>query len=393
MLKDIDLNNKNAGNSVLPKIIAFYLPQYHCIPENDAWWCKGFTEWVNVKKAKPIYKGQIQPKIPLNNNYYNLLSRETVEWQTNLANEYGVYGFCYWHYYFQGKKLLEKPAENLLKWSDIPQNFCFGWANVTWARTWKHTQEFATTWVIDDKKDSSANGVLIEQTYGTEEDWIRHINYLLPFFKDSRYIKKDRKPLFLIYQVHKINDAEKMFSVWNAIARNNGFPGVHIVSIDEDGTDIKGVEANAHYNFGDALDKTFLGQLYDFVIRCWNKSCSVFHVPLKVKWKNYELVWKAIISRQPSGSIPNYPGATVRYDDTPRKGERGTYLKNDSPRIFQKYMIKQLKRARSIYHSPFLFLDSWNEWAEGNFLEPDEQFGYGYLEALKTAIATISSEF
>ena len=150
------------------KIIAFYLPQYHQTPENDEWWEEGFTEWTNVKRAKAIHKKQIQPKIPLNNNYYDLMDKKVVEWQTDLMHQYGVYGFCYFHYWFTGKKLLYRPAENLLKWKDINQPFCFEWANSTWARTWTAYSKSATTdWVHADKLESG-DGVLLEQKYGTE---------------------------------------------------------------------------------------------------------------------------------------------------------------------------------------------------------------------------------
>ena len=163
------------------KIIALYLPQFHEIPENNEWWGKGFTEWTNVKTAKPSFKGQYQPRIPLNNNYYNLTDVRAQEWQAKLAKEYGIYGFCYYHYWFEGKMLLEKPAEIMLKNLSVDMPFCFCWANHTWLRAWA----------------DKSNRTLIKQTYGTEEDWINHFNYLLPFFKDERYIKEDGKPIMV----------------------------------------------------------------------------------------------------------------------------------------------------------------------------------------------------
>ena len=149
------------------KIIAFYLPQFHTIPENDSWWGKGFTDWINVKKARPLFHGHQQPKIPQGDNYYDLSSPETIRWQAQLANKYNIYGFCFYHYWFNGKLLLEKPAEMLLRHPDIPLRFCFSWANEPWARTW----------------DGKSHQILINQEYGNEDDWVKHFDYLLPFFQ------------------------------------------------------------------------------------------------------------------------------------------------------------------------------------------------------------------
>ena len=159
------------------KIIAFYLPQFHNIPENDEWWGDGFTEWVNVKKAKPLFDGHVQPKEPLNDNYYNLLDDNIKIWQAKIAKEYGVYGFCYYHYWFNGKLLLEKPMEQMLNNKKIDIPFCISWANEPWTKAW-----------VNEKK------VLIPQSYGGVNEWKEHFDYLLPFFKDERYIKVHNKP-------------------------------------------------------------------------------------------------------------------------------------------------------------------------------------------------------
>ena len=193
------------------KIFALYLPQYHEIAENDEWWGKGFTEWVNVKKAIPLYKGHLQPKHPMNENYYNLMDKKTVKWQTYIMHKYGLSGMIYYHYYFNGHLLLEKPAENLLKWTDIEQPFFFCWANHTWNRAWRGTKE-----------------VLQEQTYGEEEDWEKHFQYLLPFFMDRRYEKIDNKPVFMLYDC-SIKEKDAMFAAFDKWCRNAGFSGIHII--------------------------------------------------------------------------------------------------------------------------------------------------------------------
>lgn len=361
------------------KLIAFYLPQFHQIPENDEWWEPGFTEWTNVKRAKKIFKNQTQPKIPLNKNYYDLMDKNTVEWQTDLMKTYGIYGFCYFHYWFNGRKILEKPAENLIKWNDINQFFCFSWANVTWARTWTAFAKFSTNWVDTDKK-SNGNGILIEQSYGERQDWIEHYYYLRNFFKDNRYIKVDNKPMFLIYHVEDIECANEMFSAWNELAIEDGFRGIHIVSMNTIVKDNKYIEAVARYGMYGHYDKKILRNYVESLFKS-------FHLPFAPKHVlSYEKVWRNILKENPVPNIKTYPGAVVMYDETPRKGKRGTFLEGASPTIFERALREQIKKAEEIYKSDFIFIDAWNEWGEGNYLEPDEEHGYAYLEAVRIAL-------
>lgn len=365
------------------KLIAFYLPQYHQIPENDEWWGKGFTEWTNVKKAKAVFNKQIQPKKPLNNNYYDLMKKSTVEWQTELMKKYGIYGFCYFHYWFTGKKLLERPAENLLKWNDIDQPFCFAWANVTWARTWSAVKEGTTEWVSMDKK-SSDSGILMEQKYGDKEDWLNHYNYLRQFFKDNRYIKFDKKPVFLIYHLENIPCSNEMFTLWNDCARQDGFPGLHLVSINKPPVNNPYIEAVAMYGNYNNYDKHIIRQGINIAIH-------KFHLPIK-KIKNvlsYQKVWKNLVLEEPFNGIRTYPGAVVTYDETPRKGRNGIYIKDSSATLFKKYLKLQIEKAIKNCKVDFIFIDAWNEWGEGNYLEPDEEHGYEYLEAVKEALEEI----
>lgn len=378
----------------LPKVIAFYLPQYHAIPENDQWWGEGFTEWTNVKNAKVYFEGQNQPRVPLGNNYYNLLDKKTVEWQTELANKYNVYGFCYFHYDFGGKRLLEKPAENLLKWKEIGQRFCFAWANVTWARTWEAVQSGGvTTWNTDEGMPEVGDGILIRQTYGDEKEWENHFYYLLPFFKDDRYIKKDKKPVFLIYQVSDIPYAKARFEFWNELAQKNGLPGIHLVSMNEEVHDNPYIEAIAHYSFGVGVSQS-VKALFLNLKRCGiNKFMQFIGNDYRVpKIWDYEFIWKAMTNIFPYGGIPNYAGAVVDCDDTPRHGVQGQFFRNSSPQIFEKYLEKQLVRASKVYKSDYVFLDSWNEWGEGSYLEPDQTNGYAYLEALSRAVKKVEAE-
>lgn len=199
------------------KVIAFYLPQFHETPENNEWWGQGFTEWNNMKAAKPLFEGHNQPRIPLNNNYYNLLDEKTLEWQTKIAKEHGVYGFCCYHYWFGSKMLLEKPMEIYLKDKNCDLPFCFCWANETWTNAWAAETE-------SDRK------TLIKQEYGDKEEWERHFQYLLPFFKDERYIKEGNKPLFVIYRPQYITELSARLAYYNKRAQEEGFDGLVFVA-------------------------------------------------------------------------------------------------------------------------------------------------------------------
>lgn len=207
-----------------PKTIAIYLPQYHRVKENDEWWGEGFTEWTAVKQAESYYEGHSQPRVPLNENYYDLDDKHTLEWQAALARQYGIYGFCFYHYYFKnGRKILERPAENLLRWRDILLRYCFSWANMSWVRTW-HNFTIRGSWASKfEQYVEGESSVLLEQKYGEEADWIAHFNYLLPFFKDERYIKIDDKPFFVFHEISDIACITEMTSCWRTLAKKNGF--------------------------------------------------------------------------------------------------------------------------------------------------------------------------
>ena len=192
------------------KIIAFYLPQFHAIPENDKWWGKGFTEWINVKKATPLFNGHYQPRVPLNKNYYNLLDGGTMAWQVELAKHYGIYGFCFYHYWFNGHLLLEKPVENYLNNHELNLPFCICWANEHWTNGWV----------------SKENKILIAQKYGGVAEWKKHFYYLLDFIKDPRYIKLDNKPLVIIYRPELIDSRNEMLDCWQELAINEGLSGL-----------------------------------------------------------------------------------------------------------------------------------------------------------------------
>ena len=355
----------------MTKIIAFHLPQFHSIPENDEWWGKGFTEWVNTKKAKPLYKNHIQPKEPLNDNYYNMLDKETLKWQCDLSTKYGIYGFCYYHYWFNGKLLLEKPVENLLQYKDINQKFCFCWANEPWTRAW----------------DGAEQNVLINQLYGDEEDWKNHFEYLLKFFKDERYILIDNKPVLVIYRTSNIDKCDEMIGFWDQLCIENGFDGIYVVEEKNSFQDRSYcmnskaiVEFEPMYTV--MCKRNLFEKIRDKIIRTW-QNCIQDN---KLRIFYYDKVWKNILNRKIENTDKKqFLGAFVDWDNTARKNKNGMVIKGANPEKFQKYLDKQVKRAENI-NSEFVFVNAWNEWGEGTYLEPDKYNKFGYLEAIKKVV-------
>ena len=352
------------------KIIAMYLPQYHAIPENDEWWGKGYTEWTAVKNARPFYKNHVEPRVPLGKNYYDL-SDETGsvwKWQAELARKYGVYGFCIYHYWFEGRQLLQKPMEILRNHPEIDIHYCVCWANETWRKNW-YTQE---------------RTILMEQTYGDENAWKQHFEYLKDFFLDPRYIKINNRPVINIYHSQEIPRMKDMRKLWDDMAREIGFAGVYIVSgITGQGGDNRQDLRDAQYLFepGYTLkNKLNRFERMQYLVttgskRLWNR---VFHTRYVEHIVKAEVIYRHI----EKDIIPEdaYPGTFPQWDNTPRTGSMGLSYIHTSPDRFAKH-LKVL--AQKYADREFLYINAWNEWGEGAYLEPDEDFGYGYLEAVK----------
>lgn len=363
------------------KVIAFYLPQYHAIPENDAWWGEGFTEWTNVKKAKPLFSGHNQPRIPLNKNYYNLLNDDVKIWQSKLAEEYGIYGFCYYHYWFDGHMLLEKPMEQMLNNKEIKTHFCICWANENWTKAWVDRE--TTT--------------LIAQRYGNEEEWKEHFYYLLPFFKDNRYIKNGNKPLFVIYRPEIIPCMSEMIDCWNSLAVANGFAGIDFAyqnvandyssnRNDEKFTyDIESQPIYARTEIALKKNRT-LKKIYLTIMNSLNRMGFMFERKRNsVTLRDYDEAWNTILKMKPI-SEKSIPGAFVDFDNTSRRKERGDCYTGVTVEKFKRYFSLQIQRAKKVYKKDMIFVFAWNEWAESGYLEPDEANGYGYLEAIRTSL-------
>lgn len=362
------------------KTIAFYLPQFHSIPENDQWWGQGFTEWTNVKATRPQFKGHMQPEVPYKQNYYNLLESDVQQAQAELAEKYGVGGFCYYHYWFEGKLLLEKPMENMLNNKSIKIPFCVCWANETWARTW----------------DGKEQDILIKQNYEEgEEEWKKHFDYLLSFFRDERYIKHEGKPMLLIYKPQLIINGKEMLKYWRELATEAGFDGLYVgyqhhsafdYDMKEYGFDF-GVEFEPFYTVRE-LKKSISGKASKVGYALKHPKWLIRKLRAKLFNKptiyDYDEIWERIINRRPEreGLVP---GAFTSWDNTPRRGCNSNVFYEATPDKFKKYFSKQLDHAKDVYNADYIFINAWNEWAEGAHLEPDERNGYGYLEAILEA--------
>lgn len=362
------------------KIIAFYLPQFHVIAENEKFWGGGFTEWVNVKQATPQFEGHRQPVEPLDDNYYDLLDPAVMAWQAELARKYGVYGFAFYHYWMEGRKLLEKPVESFLAHREIDAHFCLSWANHSWTRSWK-----------------GSNESIVDQTYGGVEDWDAHFDYLLPFFQDGRYIKVDNKPLFILYMPEDIPRLNQMLDHWTRRAQEAGFAGMAFAyqftyfGMDKHKDDSRfdyGIEFQPAYAIADSRGRLMAGiRKHGYKLLVWLQKALGVSVELSpgLEVLSYERIWDYVLRRKPD-SPKRLPGAFSGWDNTPRKGKGGLVLDGASPELFRRYLSRQIARTREVYHKDMLFLTAWNEWGEGCMLEPTKADDYGYLEAIREAL-------
>jgi hypothetical protein len=352
------------------KIIAYYLPQYYPIDENNNWWGEGFTEWTNVGKAKKLYSGHYQPKVPKDLGYYDLRIPEVRIKQAELAIEAGVDAFCYWHYWFgNNKRLLEMPFNEVLKSGKPDFPFCLGWANESWkSKVWDYSGS---------KKDLT----LIEQLYPGKEDYINHFYSLLIAFKDRRYFRIKSRPAFVVYKPALIPDVNEFLSVWNQLAIKEGFAnGIFFIAHAEKTIEIdtllsKGFDAvNINRNGEYAHNKKLIMRILIQAIKY-----KIFRQPLKI---NYSLMIKYFIQEAEKSSNV-YPTIIPNWDHTPRSGRKGSVFHNSTPELFSKHVERafEVVKMKNV-EDQIIFLKSWNEWGEGNYMEPDLKFGKKYIETL-----------
>ncbi len=376
------------------RVIAYYLPQYHPIPENDDWWGKGFTEWTNVAKAKPLFRGHVQPRIPTELGFYDLRMPEVREQQALLAREAGIEGFCYWHYWFgNGKQLLERPFNEVLNSGKPDFPFCLGWANHTWS---------SKTWTKGKHKGTPS--ILVEQKYLGEEDYKEHFFSVLKAFKDKRYITVDRKPLFLIYDPLNFKDIKTFIGCWRKLAEENGLEGIHFVGIAHSASFRK--DKNSKYNLFKAntasenykyvLDLGFdavnshgmgrAGILAQGILKTYLTAFikRVLHVKIVDKVKQADINKNLFCAEDTWENV--YPTVVPNFDRTPRTDLDKIFI-NSTPDVFYNSVKEcvNLISKKSEEHR-IIFVKSWNEWGEGNYMEPDLQYGRGYIEAMKKAL-------
>ncbi len=349
--------------------IAFYLPQFHPIPENDRWWGKGFTEWTNVGKARPLFKGHDQPRVPADLGYYDLRVPEVRQAQADLAREYGIEGFCYWHYWFgAGRRLLERPFNEVLSSGKPDFPFCLGWANHSWKGIYNGV-----------KSDES----LIDQTYNGQKDYEQHFYDVLPAFRDKRYITVHGKPFFLIYSPKEMPDPKLFLESWRTLAQNNGLPGIHFVAHSYFEEEIDGLMEQGY----DAVNIVRLFEYQRSGISLYRKMINkikreIFDMGFYCEYKDA----MKFFSGKVDSSSDVYPTIIPNWDHTPRTGKKGTLLNNSTPDLFKKHVQRVFQDlSHKKEEDRIVLIKSWNEWAEGNYLEPDLKFGRKYLEALKAA--------
>lgn len=359
----------------MKKIYALYLPQYHQIPENDEWWGKGYTEWNAVKAAKPLFKGHVQPRIPLNDNYYDLSDESGCvwQWQADLANKYGVNGFCIYHYWFEnGKQLLEKPMEILLNHPEISIDYFVCWANEPWRKTWY----------------SNNCEILVDQKYGDKSHWEEHFKYLEPFFLDKRYVKIDNRPVVAIYKTASIKQLNQMRALWDEMAQQLGFDGIYILgaktSFEQetrlgivDGEYLFEPAYTMHYQ--SCLSVKFVRVISRLYRKVW---AIIFKKKVLEQVEDISVIFKSIHLPKSSAAKKVYYGICPSWDNTPRKQHKGCVFKNATPAKFGKRLRQMIY---SIEDGDFIMINAWNEWGEGAYLEPDKLNGYEYLEEIRRA--------
>lgn len=356
----------------MARFIAFYLPQYHPIKENDEWYGKGFTEWTNVARAKKLFCGHKQPHLPADLGFYDLRVPETREQQAELAKEAGVEGFLYWHYWFgNGRQLLERPFNEVVASGKPDFPFCLGWANHTW---------YKKQW---DPKAKDKDILLMEQLYPGKEDYVNHFNTLLPAFKDKRYITVNGKLLFMIYDVLGFPDVDLFIELWQQLAKENGLNGFYFVGRDFDcrfKDKIMSHAVDAEYN-ADTLNIHHHSNIIQKA--WWSFVRNVFHIPTRIQYK------KAINYMVTEDCRKNdvIPSISPNWDHTPRSGAHSVVLVDPQPKYFEKVAKRAIEVVKNKpKEEQVVFVASWNEWAEGNYMEPDMEIGKGYINALRRAI-------
>ncbi|MBW0003933.1 MAG: glycoside hydrolase family 99-like domain-containing protein [Hyphomicrobiales bacterium] len=381
-----------SANALHERVIAFYLPQFHPIPENNEWWGQGFTEWTNVAKAKPLYPGHEQPRLPADLGFYDLRVPETRAEQARMARASGIEGFCYWHYWFgHGRRILERPFDEVLGSGAPSFPFCLAWANQSWTGIWH----------------GNPSSVLIEQKYPGPEDERAHFDWALKAFRDPRYMTVNGKPIFCVFAPHDMPSTSAFTRHWRQLAADAGLPGLYLVAVShitaDSGIDpyrnsvVDPFDAVTHLTPLDYIGSRYLRRPLDFAYRWKTRDFVTRFSPWAAKYKRpvcfeYADVVERALTNMPDGAR-FLPQVIPNWDNTPRSGQRGTVYMNSTPELFGQYLSK----AKAIVknhpkNEAIIFVKAWNEWAEGNYLEPDLKHGHGYLDVMREVLGVGRSE-
>jgi lipopolysaccharide biosynthesis protein len=352
------------------KLVAFYLPQFHPIPENDAWWGRGFTEWSQITKASPLYEGHRQPRLPADLGFYDLRVPETRQAQADLAREYGIYGFCYYYYWFNGRRILQRPLDEVVASGKPDFPFCICWANENWTRRW----------------DGLDHDVLLEQTYSADVSR-RFIRDVIPMLRDPRYIRYGGRPVLLVYRVRAIPEVADTVEIWRRACRSEGVGEIHLAGVRFwDVVDVQALGFDAAVDFPPhhvAVRKVH-GQLHGLTSEFTGLIYDYNHVArrnLETRGHGY---------RQPA-----HRGVMLAWDNTPRRGPAAHIAHGATPELYREWLRGVIDQEMEFNRRPesLIFINAWNEWAEGANLEPDSQFGDGFLQATRGAIADATSKW
>jgi glycosyl transferase family WbsX len=355
------------------RAIAFYLPQFHPVPENDAWWGRGFTEWHNVRRGRPLFRGHFQPRLPGELGFYDLRNAETRQRQATLAVDHGISAFCYYHYWFQGRRLLERPFDEVLTSGTPDLPFCLCWANEKWTRAW----------------DGTTGEVLVDQSY-SEDDDRRHIRWLARAFDDDRYVRVDGRPLFLVYRARNMPDPLATTLTWRAEARTLGLGELFLARVEsfpEEHDDPRSIGFDAAVEFqpdGANLPRALRrGEWWERARRLGLGSRAY---GANTVFEYADLVEAALAKAIPP--YPRFPCATPSWDNSPRRRTGGAWIfRGSTPELYARWLREIVRRApRAEGDDALVFVNAWNEWAEGNHLEPSARWGRAYLEATRRAL-------
>ncbi len=369
------LDHSNAGSNGV-RAIALYLPQFHPVPENSEWWGPGFTEWTNTARARPLFPGHRQPHIPGQLGFCDLRLAETRQDQADLARAYGIEGFCYYHYWFgHGRRILERPITEVIESGEPNFPFCLAWANGTWSRTW----------------DNRPGSILVEQRYPGDDDIRAHFDAVLPALSDPRALRIDGRAVFVVYAPNNLEGSARFVELWRDLAQQNGLPGLYLIGRT------KGAWTPSEHGFDAALTAQVVPPFA-------SRLAADRWARLRPDW-----LWGALTRRLPitpamysfrrwSPHIPwlldqpeqSFPTVLSGWDNTPRMGRRGAVYMGARPALFE----EQVRHAVGLISDRpadqrVLFVQAWNEWAEGNHLEPDLRYGDGWLEALRRGLGVV----